>query len=332
MRTPKPHTRSGMTLLELLVVILIAGLLFAMLLAAVQSVRESQRRATCEDHLRQLGVALYSHATTHQTLPALYNGDFLPQPRNAIDEFHFHSWRTAILPQIEQSVLFAQINMGVPATVASNQTAINVGISLFVCPSTNSPHRIVPDILAWNDGAIPVAKVGTAARSDYEVLGGVQAAAQTRSSSDLSIIRFGPWGEPTYNVSNGASLGYRKARFSDITDGLATTILVGERAGRPDLYRKGEPVDPYPYRDPTQGPDHHQAAWALSTHFWWLVLWKEQSINQTNRTGIFSFHPGGSNVLFADGSAHFLKDSTAPPVLAGLVTRAGGEVVDSYGF
>ena len=318
------HDRLGLTLIEILVVVSMAGLLMALLLPAVQSSRESARRATCQNNLRQIGLALHSHEAAHQFLPSLYNGKFLPRPRTPIDEFHFHSWRTAILPQLEQSNLFAQLNINVPATVAANQTAINVRISTFVCPSSNNPHQTVPDIFAWNDGAIPVAKIGTAARSDYEATGGVQVARQTGLSTDISIHEFGGWGEPTYDLSNGSSVRYRKARLSDITDGLSSTILVGERAGRPDFYRRGEPVEPY---YPGRGMDHHQAAWAISTHFLWTIFWHETSVNENNG-GIFSFHPGGANVALADGSVRFLKETTAPAILKGLVTRSGSEVAN----
>jgi len=327
MLSPTTRGRSGFTLIEVLVVVTVIGLLVALLLPAVQASRESARRATCQAHLHQIGLAVQSHEAAHQALPALYNGEFLPQPRTALDEFHFHSWRTMILPQVEQSSVFASLNLAAPATVPANQTGLNVGLALFLCPSTRRPRPTVPDIFEWNDGAIPVVKVGTAARSDYEAVGGVQVERQTGSSADLSIVRFGAWGEPTYDKANGHALRYRKARLADVTDGLSNTILVGERAGRPDLYRRGKPVDPYPYSKPGEGTDHHQAAWALSTHFWWIVFWKDQPVNATNGTGIFSFHPGGANVALADGSVRFLKDSTTPAVLTGLATRSGSEAV-----
>ena len=55
-------------------------------------------------------------------------------------------------------------------------------------------------------------------------------------------------------------------------------------------------------------------------------------INCTSNNEIYSFHPGGANALFADGSVHFLKDSLSVPIVAALVTRAGGEILsgDSY--
>ena len=95
-----------------------------------------------------------------------------------------------------------------PVTTAPNVTAFSAKLAVFACPSTSNYNASVPDILEWNNGAIPVRKVGIAARSDYEVVGGVQVRRQTASSADLSIIQFGPWGEPTYAVASGVSLRY----------------------------------------------------------------------------------------------------------------------------
>ncbi len=324
MPSPSPRGRSGMTLIEVLVVVGIVAVLAAVLLPAVQSARESARRATCLDHLRQIGLALQSHASVGQALPPLYNGGFLPQPRSGIDEFHFHSWRTAILPEIEQSPLYAQLNINLPATVAANQTAINIRITVFVCPSSSNPTQNYPDVLAWNDDQFPVAKAGSAARNDYEVVAGVQVEPQTKST-DLGNMRFGPWGEPTYDPATGVSLSYRKAMLADITDGLSNTLLVAERAGGPDRYGKGRLIETF---GPGTGSETHQAAWAISTHFLWLVSGLGQGVNDYNSTGIYAFHPSGANVGFADGSVHFLKETTPPAILRALITRAGSEVVN----
>ena len=320
--------RSGLTLIEALVVVAVIGLLAGLLMVAVQSSRELARRMTCQDRLRQIGLAVQSHESARGALPALYNGTFLPMPRSALDEFHFHSWRTAILPQLDQSALASTLVPSDPITLPSNQTAVNVELAVFLCPSTANVDANLPELFEWNDGAPPIRTVGSAARNDYEVIGGVQLRPQTTVSSDLSPIRFGAWGEPTYRISDGASLRYRTARFADITDGLSQTMLIGERAGRPDLYDRGR-VDPYPYADPSLGGDPHQAAWAVSTHIAWTVFYHKQSVNETNRIGIFSFHPGGANVAFADGSVRFLKQSTDPATLAAMATRSGAEVFGS---
>jgi prepilin-type processing-associated H-X9-DG protein/prepilin-type N-terminal cleavage/methylation domain-containing protein len=322
------NNRIGFTLIEVLVVIFIIGVLIAMLLPAIQSSRETSRRTTCQNNVRQIAVALQSHEARRGRLPSLYNGSFLPQPRDGMDEFHFHSWRSAILGELEQSSIFESIHWSLPASDPKNQTAINCAIPVFICPSTSNTHTIVPEVFDFND---PATSVGTAARSDYEAIGGVRVTVPgsplPNPEFDLSDVRFGAWGEPKYNPATGKSLSYRKARFAAITDGLSHTLLVGERGGRPDHFERGRAENPYPYAGTPNPPDSQQAAWGISTNFWWFVFWHEQFVNQTNDTGIFGFHPGGANVAFADGSARFLTDSTSPVVLTAMATRAEGDSV-----
>ncbi len=318
--------RRAFTLVELLVALAIVAVLIGLLLPAVQKVRESASRARCQNNLKQIALGLHSFAAARQTLPPLYNGTFLPQPRGALDEFHFHSWRSASLPYVEQSALAGRIDTTVAATDPKNQSAINTVVTVFVCPS--APDKPVPVIAAYNGGAVPVDTAGTAARSDYEVLGGVRTGARqgTGGSADLSGVLFGLWGEPTYDATNGKSLRYRPARLGDIRDGLSNTILVAERAGRPDRYQRGAPVKPYSLADPSYSMDPHQAAWAVSTHFNWLLPGRNLGVNVTNG-GVFAFHPGGANVALADGSVRLLKDTTGESALNALITRAGAEAV-----
>jgi prepilin-type processing-associated H-X9-DG protein len=254
-------------------------------------------------------------------LPSLYNGSFLPHPRNALDEFHFHSWRSQILAELEQSAILKSIDWSVPATDPRNQFAINQEIAVFVCPSTSNTHSIVPEIQSFTQ---PTLAIGTAARSDYEAVGGVQMSIAS-TSVDLSSVRFAAWGEPTYEMTTGQSIRYRTARFADVTDGLSHTLLIGERGGRPDIFDKGRGEIPFPYDGEASAPDWHQAAWGVSTNIWWLVFRREQAVNETNRTGIYSFHPVGANVAFADGSVTFLADSISPSALTAMATRAEGD-------
>jgi hypothetical protein len=302
----------------------------------VQSSREAARGAACRNNLRQAILGVLHFESGSGTLPGLYNGGFRPRPRSAIDEFHFHPWRTAILPGIERADVLASLNLDLPATVAANQTGLNAAIGTFVCPSSANPTRNLPELYAWNDGAMPTVTFGSAARSDYEVVGGIHTRPPGTAPGPGGVIgqlildgvAFGAWGEPTYREPTFFSTAYRRARLADVTDGLANTALIGERAGRPDCYEKGKAVDPYPYSDPVAGcGDPHQAAWGISTHFPWLLSVAGQPVNASNRIGFYAFHPVGAHVAMGDGSVRALRESTAAAVLQALATRSGGEAV-----
>ena len=317
--------RPGFSLVEVVVAIAVVAVLAGLLIPAVQRSRESARRLTCQNGLRQIGAAVLLHEGAQRRLPALYGGSFLPQPRSAQDEFRCHSWRSALLPHLEQAGLFAALNFQLLATHEANQTALNQNVAVLLCPSNAAGTRNLPDLVDWPDITRPPRSVGTAAICDYEAVGGVRVGPTVGTSANLGNIRFGAWGEPSYDPTNGASLRYRVARLGDITDGTSQTLLIGERAGRPDLYRRGKPVDRFPYREPGNATDSQQAAWGVSTHFLWLVHGPDQRVNDTNGAGLYSFHPGGANVGFADGSVRFLGEGTSPTVLRALATRAGGE-------
>jgi prepilin-type N-terminal cleavage/methylation domain-containing protein/prepilin-type processing-associated H-X9-DG protein len=321
--------RRGLTLIETVVSITIIGILAAILIPAVQSVRESARRTQCQNNLRQMALAVHSHEAAHRVLPNLYYGTFLPEPRYARDEFHFHSWQTAILPQLGQGSLHDRINLSLPATDVTNQVNLNTQLAVFMCPSTSNPTHFVQNVAAMtDDGSAPTQTVGTAARSDYEAVAGVNYKPETTGSGDLSGIQFGPWGKTRYDA-NRNPISYSLGRLASVSDGLSNTILIGERAGRPDLYRRGKPVDPYPYSTPNTGMDIHQSAWGISTHIWWLVFNHDQAINDTNATGIYSFHGSGANVGLADGSVRFLSDTMSQETLNALVTQSAGDNASS---
>lgn len=314
--------RYGITLIELTVVIGIIGLLIAILLPAVQYAREASRRVSCQNNLKQLGLGIQNHDSTHRSLPSLYNGTFLEKPRVTMDEFHFHSWRVAILPEMERAALFQNVDFTLPATVAANQEILNTSIPGLLCPSTSNASAVVPDIFAFNDGNPPTQNVGTAARSDYEIIGGVNYGGGLDSASIVNDVAYGPWGEPKYDIATFDILAVRKARLRDVRDGLSNTILVAERAGRPDIYESGVLTEPYP-----NGMDHSQAAWGISTHYPWLIPTDEETaINVSNRKGIYSFHSAGAYACIADGSVRLLAESADRNVINALITRSDGDV------
>ena len=115
-------------------------------------------------------------------------------------------------------------------------------------------------------------------------------------------------------------------RLAEIPDGTSNTLLVAEDAGRPVLWRAGRLAsDAFAFGGP----------WASSANP--VVIWGAGddgktplgscAINCSNNQQPYSFHAGGANFLFADGSVHFLKDGLDLRVLVRLATRAGGEVI-----
>ena len=320
-----PRSRRGVTLLELTVVVGIIGILMALLLSAVQHVRESARLTKCRNNLRQTALAIQSFHASNGQLPPLYNGSFIRHPETQWDEYHFHSWQTAILPQLEQSGLYDRLDLALPATAPSNQSHVNVELPVFVCPSTSN---YTPKVLGIAQRE-RVGQIGTAARSDYEAIGGVL---RDPNSGGFGVrmydyIELGVWGLPRYdNDDDGTFDGLHRTRFRDVTDGLSNTIMVGEMAGRPDMYRRGKPDKPYVGPDDPNGPVG-QPAWAISGIFWSIAISERHGVNETNQQGLYSFHDAGANVALADGSIRLLRTSIDSEVLHGLATKAGREIV-----
>lgn len=119
--------RRGFTLIELLVVIAIIAVLMALLLPAIQSVRESASRTQCQNSMKQLGLALHGHENTHRKLPPCYKQDY-------------YSVFPYLLPYIEQTSVGSQFNFAKTWNDSANATAIAANITILHCP-TSPPGR-----------------------------------------------------------------------------------------------------------------------------------------------------------------------------------------------
>lgn len=319
--------RMGFTLIELMVTIGILSILVALLLPAVLSVRESSRQLICKNNLRQTGLAIQTFHDSNNRIPSIYNGAFeyagstIDYPRRYWDEHHFHSWQTAILPQLEQTAVYDRIDQSLAASDPLHQPIVNLLLPVFQCPSTSN-YTVFSKVRQYAPNNV----IGTAARSDYEAMGGVKLSTTSDENRMVTgtTVALGVWGLPRQSVpKDGTYAGLETTRFRDVSDGLSNSMVVAEIAGRPDLYVRGKPGQPYG----VGSVGIMRPAWAISGSYHATLLRKDLGVNVSNSGGIYSFHTNGVTIGLADGSVRMLSNATDIAVLHALTTRAGRETV-----
>jgi prepilin-type N-terminal cleavage/methylation domain-containing protein/prepilin-type processing-associated H-X9-DG protein len=310
------HSRKGMTLIELLVVIAIIAVLIGLLVPAVQKVREAASRMACANNLKNLGLALHNYHGDHAQFPPGAVGPLGPDFPEFAGLKH-HGLGTYLLPYLEQQALACQYRRDLSWFDPPNQAVVNMQLKIWQCPSAQA-NRL-------QDGLLPTVTPptldlfnGTAACGDYA---GVL-------RTDAELARRGLI-DPAASYEGAFQIN-RTTRLADILDGTSNTILMAECAGRPQLWQGRKQV---PNVWLSGGP------WASRNLLWCKGSTPDGSapygpcaINCTNDREVYSFHSGGANVAFADGSVRFLSADLSIRVFARLVTRAGGEVVSAGDF
>jgi prepilin-type N-terminal cleavage/methylation domain-containing protein/prepilin-type processing-associated H-X9-DG protein len=309
------RTRRGLTLIELLVVIAIIAVLIGLLLPAVQKVRAASNRTHCANNLKQLGLAFTNYHDTRGKFPPAFVNKGPYGPTN----FSFaHGWAPFILLFIEQEQLANLYRWDFPLYAVENQPVVSRQLRTFQCPSTPEQDRYIT--------FGPFQVFGTkGACGDYAATLGVDAGLAQRGWVDqVGDYRGALTHVPTPALT--VSLDATATRFADLMDGASNTILLAEDAGRPRRWLAGQ-----------SGLDQvlEGGAW---NHFKGGIILQGKtadgtanlgtcSMNCTNNGEVYSFHTGGAQAVFADGSVHFLRGSINIRVLARLITRVGGEVV-----
>src|SRR5262245_29102452 len=311
--------RRGFSLLELLVVIAIIAILIGLLLPAVQKVREAANRIKCTNNLKQLGLAAQNYHDTFGNFPPGAEGPFFALPQFA--DLKSHGLGSYLLAFLEQDALARQYRKDVSWFDPPNQVVVKTQLPVWQCPSARA-NRV-------RDGSVPTVIPpppevfdGTAACGDYAGVGFIDA---VLASSTLIGGLSGPRNEKEdYEGVFGANC---TSRIADIMDGTAHTLLMAECAGRPQLWQGRRLVANLQL---SGGP------WASRNLFFGrgartdgTAFYGPCAVNCTNDREVYSFHPDGANAVFADGSVHFLKANIDIRVFAGLVTRAGGEIVSA---
>lgn len=321
--------RRGFTLVELLVVIAIIGILIALLLPAVQAAREAARRSQCLNNLKQVGLALHNYESTFKMLPP---GEIRGSNVSTL---------ALILPYVEASTGHALFDFGASVTSAKNYAATILNFPFYQCPSEVSNGYVT-----WPSGSTT-----QAGKTNY-----VQ-------NMGLSPTYFDTTNTAVFRVGNAY-------KFADITDGLSNTAMFAEikrgqgagstsgtgiGAGSPEDYASmvyltstglGMINNPY---NPAQCniSSTTQSRWRGRGNQYYRGLVVYTFYNHTltpnskyrdcatsnfaeGHMAARSYHPGGAQLVLADGSGRFVSETIDANTWGAIGSRAKGEVIGDW--
>ena len=297
------HQR-GFTLVELLVVISIIGVLVSLLLPAVQAAREAARRTSCNNNLKQIGLALHTYHDTYRVLPpgwVAFNPStgrphWLGEPGWA--------WSARILPFMEQTNVYeGLIHPELPITDDANAEARATPIPVYRCPSDIGARtfglRGGDPYFGSGGGFRPV----DLATGNYPGVFG---------TVDFHDICHGAKCE-----GNGSIIFQRGIRFADVRNGLSQTFVVGERSSK---------KAPSTWVGMVTGGEHAPARIVA------VATYPPNSEQEPEHYfhNFSSFHPNGTNFVLADGSVRLVTETIEEQLYHALCTRAGNEVVGGF--
>jgi len=313
----------GFTLVELLVVIAIIGILIALLLPAVQAAREAARRSQCANNLKQLGLALHNYHDSKRCFPTgvTWPGGRYGTP--ARQNFHYH-----LLPYHEQGNVYDMFSFdNMPWNIIwanANRQATAVVIPNLLCPSDGLAGDSITDT-----GYSPP-----------------QTWAYCNYSGMFNGMMLGDLSYPP-NTPSPLIYGFfdanRTGHFRDITDGTSNTIAMAESLTGPTNNYRGQLYSDQPcgvmvfseLGPNTMLPDRCYP-WHTATVSWCTNL-PEQNLPSVDGNGATtdtcaarSRHPGGVQVLLADGSARFISQTIDLTTWRALATIRGGEVLGTF--
>lgn len=330
----KALRRRGFTLVELLVVIAIIGVLVALLLPAVQAAREASRRSTCQNHLKQFGLALLNFESAKKEFPAGSLGIIGATAANP-----YWSTHAQLLPYFEQGAISQRLDFDETPWSANNSNVARTQPSLFLCPSDRTPAQTAGAPMGW---------------SNYHA----NAGSWIRMAKTWDGV-FGPYSptNKTFKVMTYEQLA--PVSISQILDGTSNTAAFaematgwGEDTGAPkdqkaDCFeRSGIPLtNPAAARTAIEGFNWATSnipwsgswrwrgyPWSEGTmwRLWYNHLLPPNSVCWTPCTGdcwwelispANSYHSGVTNVVMCDGSVQAVADGADPDVWLEQGTR-----------
>jgi type II secretory pathway pseudopilin PulG len=360
-------------LIELLVVIAIIGVLVALLLPAVQQAREAARRSQCKNNLKQIGLALHNYENTYGQFP-VNSFVALDVTGGSLNITQTTTGGVALLPFLDQQPIYNNWNTSVQlwdTTVSINGTLMQTILPVWACPSSVGGNAggmgvpgtpggplnlvIVPGGIPLSDDlALPTPSGGWTWKegvADYIWVDGFREAT-------LNAFATGDRGGMFYDTGAGganppsiaaitAAVGSQQlsSKIGNVVDGLSNTFALFEKAGRNNVWVKGQ-IQKTNSAIPTMaGPTGEVAKMAVTGGGGWGDLFNYEWVagvlpagydagngglcvvncNNVNESGIYAFHPGGGHALLGDGSVHFISASVDAGAFAAACSRSGGE-------
>ena len=357
--------RRGFTLIELLVVIAIIGVLVALLLPAVQAAREAARRSQCTNNLKQIGLATMNYESTYGVFPFGKGGDYMSVLMSAPLHARW-SAHSQLLGLMEQAAVMNAINFALPPETP-DVGPLGMAVSMNMLSAYQDPNRenmtisqiAVNTFICPSDGATG----GDWPSANNYVANGGNWLSDACEKYPPTVGSPGMPKGPFYNRS--------AVRLSAIIDGLSNTALFSEkRRGNGDfnpnrdlfwvkevttidqMNQNCQALNVSPMGMAKVIASKTGGSWAVGdltyTTYNHVGVPNSRScsgmqgmmmmgsntamVNMSNQIAPSSDHPGGVNVLFGDGSVHFIKQSIAMPTWRAIGTRNGNEVLSGADF
>ena len=307
----------GFTLVELLVVIAIIGVLVALLLPAIQAAREAARRSQCANNLKQIALACHNYHDVHGVFPI-----------NHGDTGNSFSWLAMLLPFIEQSALYEQIDFNVPISTPENLVVARTHLPAYRCPSDATPDTVSGGYSVWANWCWPATcpdeSRNNIAVSSYKGIDGAgfdRTIAQSAIPQGMFDRRMGL---RVSGPGNSIVTPNRPIRMRDVLDGTSNVLMAGENIpgfhAWPSWAAWHSPMT-------TQYPINHPFT------VWRTVGRRIQSNHHGWQQGFAasSYHPGGAQFFLVDASVHFLSQDMNFAIYQQLANPEDGLPVGGFG-